>query len=403
MLEKYIRKIKKGTQEKGLNLRSVTAFFIFGAIALVFVLFGLPQDLGGSLSKVASVNGKIISASEFQREQERVKNQYASMFGGAQDLGFQADFFSQQAVESLIRNELVHQYAEKTRVFVSDAEVAKRIIEIPAFQKEGRFQRDYYSNYLSATRQSAFEFETSMKKQIQGIRLRALFEAALHPTDLEVGNIAKLKSIQMNYEFAKFNEDGFFTKNKVSESSVKQLAEDKNQEAVLNDFYSANAKDFKGDFATNKFQVAQKYLAKKKYDEFSKELETAVQEKNVALVTSVLSKYGFKWEETGLVDLSQESIPKLSSSQVNLALVKLDKNNNFYDKVIREGADRYVVRLADVKNVGLPKLATATESQQQLDYIKRRRGDGAFNEWLQDKRKVSNVFVNPGIYSNRTN
>lgn len=398
MLEGFIRKLKKGTHEKGLSMKSILAFFIFGAIVMVFVLFGLTTHMGGGLSNVASVNGRIISVGELQREQEKIKNQYASLFGGAQDLGFQMDFFNQQAVESLIRNELIHQHAEKSKVYVADSEVARRIIEIPAFQKEGRFQREYYANYLMATHQSAFEFESMMKKQIQAIRLRALFEAALNPTQLEMSNVNKLKAVQMNYEFVKLNEADFSAKNKVSEAEVKTVLADQSQETDLKNYFNSHSKEFAGDFATNRIQVAQKYLQRKKFDQLSQQLETAVQAKDLNQTTAILQKNGYKWEETGAVDLSQDAIPKLNSSQVASVLGQLTKDNSFYDKIVRDGQDRYILRLKDVKSV---QVASAPENQQQIDFMKRRRGDGAFNEWLQDKRKVAKISVHPQVFSNK--
>lgn len=398
MLENFIRKMKKGTQDKKVTFRSVTAFIVFGAIVLVFVLFGLHNDLaGGGLNRVASVNGRIISVGEFQREQEKIKNQYASLFGNAQDLGFQMDFFSKQAVESLIQSELIHQYAEKAQVFVADTEVARRIMEIPAFQKDGRFQRDYYSNYLAMTRQSPHDFEVMLKKQIQGIRLRALFEASLRPTQLEVANIEKLKSVQMNYEFVKMNEADFAAKNKIKDSDVKVLADDKSQEPALTEFFNANSREFKGDFATNRFQVAQKFLQKKKFDESVKDVETAVSEKDLAKVQAAVSKHGYKWDETGAVDLSQDVLPKVGSAQVGEAATKLSRESSLYDKVVREGQDRYVLRLKDIKTVAV----SPSKEDNQVDFLKRRRGDGAFNEWVQDKRKVSKISIHPQIFSNK--
>lgn len=221
MLYDFINKMKKGTADKGLTGRRVVAFLLFGAIAMVFVFFGLSGRLGGAgIGSVASVGNTLISISDFQREEQRIKDYYSNMFGGSQNFNLQESLFKEQAVESLINNEVIHQIANHEKIMVADAELANRIVEIPAFQKDGRFQKEYYNNYLSYTRQKAGDFEGTMAKQIQTQRIRNLFEKALKPTTLETEKDKALSTIQVNIAYIKMTEDALSGRVQISQADV---------------------------------------------------------------------------------------------------------------------------------------------------------------------------------------
>ena len=217
-----IDRLKKGMAENGVSVRSVTAVVVFGAIALVFVFFGLPSHQGGGIGSVATVNGVVISVAEFQKEEERVAEYMSSLFGGNMDLGPQRGMLRQQAIESLIQAELINQVTKEEGILSPDSEVRDVIVkDISAFQKDGKFERDYYERYLQATRSSQVEFENRIRKEMKANRVRSLFETALRPNQLEEKKLADLRANQMNVAFVKMSDEQMNESIQVSESEVK--------------------------------------------------------------------------------------------------------------------------------------------------------------------------------------
>jgi peptidyl-prolyl cis-trans isomerase D len=125
--------------KRKLSAKSITAIILFGAIILVFVFFGLPGKMGASVGSVARVNNTLISIADFQQEENRIQQYYQNLFGSSMDFSSQRQLLRQQALENLIRMELVSQVAQKEDILATDAEVRDFIVkDIPVFQQNGQ-------------------------------------------------------------------------------------------------------------------------------------------------------------------------------------------------------------------------------------------------------------------------
>ena len=108
MSQSYAEKLRRK-----LSTKNVTAIFVFGAIVLVFVFFGMPGKMGMGIGSVARVNETLISVADFQREEQRVQKMqeyYAQMLGQPvpTDPQRQKDI-RRQALQSLVNTELLSQ------------------------------------------------------------------------------------------------------------------------------------------------------------------------------------------------------------------------------------------------------------------------------------------------------
>lgn len=237
--------LKKGMAERGVSARSVTAIIVFGAIALVFIFFGLPNRLGAGMGAVATVNGAVISVADFQKEEQRITEYMSSLFGGSMDLGPQRNMLRQQAIESLVQSEVIHQATQDEGILAPDAEIRDVITkDIAAFQKDGRFEREFYSRYLEMTRSSEGDFENRIRKELKANRLRNLFETALRPNNLEDQKLAELRLNRMNVQFARINEEELKRSSKVSDSEVKEALSNPEVLKKAQAFFEANPKEF---------------------------------------------------------------------------------------------------------------------------------------------------------------
>jgi len=332
------------TMKKKLSAKNVTAIILFGAIILVFVFFGLPGKMGPGVGSVARVNNVFISVADFQQEENRIQQYYQSLFGGSMDLSQQRQLLRQQALENLVRMELVTQAAHSEGLMVTDAEVASFITQdIPVFQQNGQFQRDIYGRYLESTRMAPAVFESKVRKDIANVRAHHLFEIATRPTTVELNHLASLSSHKINVSFVKIDQDEL-----------------------------------------------KKTMSPEKMDAAWKVLDDALAQGNEAAVNAQLKDLKASWEETGYTDISAETFPKITSQGATDAIFELSKEQPLLKKLVRDGNFKYVLKLKDAK-VEASKEAPAPMMSEMLQ---KRRGEGMFEAWVNQFRKDSTVTMN---------
>lgn len=243
-----IEQLKKQLDKDRISLKSVTAMFVFGAIVLVFVLFGFQGKHNAvGVGSAAIVNNTLISVADFRNESQRIEQMYGQLFAGQNAGDAQRQFVRAQALDSLITTELISQGASQQGIVVSDAEVIQFIQnEMQVFKKDGRFQKDMYRQILEANRMSPADFESKVRKDIQNQRTRRMFEAAGIPLNIEVQKLKALKETKLNIAFAKIDEDQILAKMQIADSEVQKTLS--NPEFV---------KKAEADFKMNKSSYAQ--------------------------------------------------------------------------------------------------------------------------------------------------
>lgn len=329
--------------KRKLSAKSVTAIILFGAIILVFVFFGLPGQMGAGIGSVARVNNALISLADFQQEENRIQQYYQNLFGSQMDFSSQRQLLRQQALENLVRMELVSQAAEKNGILATDAEVRDFIVkDIPFFQQNGQFQREFYSRYLESTRTNPGAFETKIRKDIVNVRTRHIFELVAQMTAIETQKLQEMRGQKINILFARID----------SEAAAKAMTKEKSEQAI-------------------------------------KELEDALAQGNEAVVNGKLKELKATWEETGLVELGSDNFPKITSSVATEAIFELKKSEPLLKRLVRDGSSKFVLKLKESKTeAGQPLEAMAAEMSQK------RRGDGMFEAWVNQFRSKSHVTMN---------
>lgn len=329
--------------KRRLSAKSVTAIVVFGAIILVFVFFGLPGQMGAGIGSVARVNNSLISLADFQQEENRVMQYYQNLFGSQMDFSSQRQLLRQQALENLVRMELVSQAAQKNGILATDAEVRDFIVkDIPFFQQNGQFQREFYSRYLESTRSNPADFENKIRKDIANVRIRQMFEMVSGPMGAELKKVQEVRSHKVNVLFAKIDSD-----------------------------------------------AAAKASSKEKVDASLKALDEALAKGDEAGVNAQLKELKATWEETGLVDLGVEAFPKITSAVASEAVFELKKAEPLLKRLVRDGSSKYVLKLKEVK----VEEAKALEPMA-AEMMQKRRGDGMFEAWINQFRANSHVTMN---------
>lgn len=477
---------------------------LFGAIILVFVLFGFPNRLnnsgGGHMGSAAQVNNTLIPLSDLRSESQRIEQMYAPLFGGSGMGDAQRQFVVQQALEGLINQELVAQMAKKEGILATDPEIQDVIVkEIPAFQKDGRFQRDLYYGILQANHLNPTDFEAKLRKEKTGIRTQRLFQASAQPLNIELEKLKALQENKMNVTFARVDKDLMLKNQSVSAADANQRLGQSDFAKKVQEYYNANkaefsvepqvhaqhilikvddktpqakakaeideiqkktknedfgklakqysqdtgSKDKEGDlgffgkgrmvpefeniafqmkvgqisepvksafgyhlikvlakteggqrsFDDVKTEIAQKLIAAEAYDGEIKVLEEAIGKGDASAIDTQVKKMGATWEETGFFDMSTEMIPKLNSAEASKAAFQVSEAKKIYPHLIRDGAERFVVKWKESKK------ETAAANGNMTEQLARERSSDLFRSWVEGGKKSAKIERNPGALS----
>jgi peptidyl-prolyl cis-trans isomerase D len=170
--------------------RKVGSVLFIGALAVLFALQWGPGSQGCEIGKLpepeaaATVNGQTIPLREFAVN-------YSQQAESFRRQGVPAEMLQQfgihrQVLDNLINAELLAQAAEKQGVAASDEDLKRTLREIPAFQKNGRFDLETYKQVLEFDRQTQVHFEDKLRRQIAAQRLLELVESSVAVSDDEV-------------------------------------------------------------------------------------------------------------------------------------------------------------------------------------------------------------------------
>src|SRR6478736_813668 len=165
-------------------------------VVLAFVFFYVPDFLrprvgaGSPNEEIATVNGEGITATTFRRAYQQQMQAYRAAYGA----NVNEQMLKQLGVEQQILRQLIEERtavveARRLGLSVSDAEVAQRILSIPAFQQNGVFAgEDVYAQVLASQRPplTKSEFEDSLRRSLLVDKLHASLTDWMTVTDADV-------------------------------------------------------------------------------------------------------------------------------------------------------------------------------------------------------------------------
>jgi peptidyl-prolyl cis-trans isomerase D len=122
----------------------------------------------GSMSSNVGKVGKVeITKEEFSSAYSQIFNNYNKMLGGkldekeAKEMGIE-----KMALQSLVNQALLKNFANEFELQVTDEDVAQKIAQIKDFQKSGVFDKQTYLDVLKANRMNPEEYEKGLKQYL---------------------------------------------------------------------------------------------------------------------------------------------------------------------------------------------------------------------------------------------
>lgn len=214
------------------NAEAAWVKFMFVAIVIVFIFWGMGGIVGGEKAQyVARVNNDIIPPAEFVRTYNNLYRLYQDVYKeNFKPELVKAMALKEKAVDQLIRVSLLRQEAKRIGLAVGDSEVRDAISGLPAFQQDGRFNKELYVRVLRANRLTPGEFEDSEQEQLLVKKLQDLILAGVHVSDAEILDRYRIDNEKVNLRFIKLEAAAFISAVKLTDEDL-QAYYDKNRES----------------------------------------------------------------------------------------------------------------------------------------------------------------------------
>jgi peptidyl-prolyl cis-trans isomerase D len=144
------------------------AWFIVGLISIPFALWGINSYLSGaSAVVVAEVNGSPITQTELQTSLQQYRDRMRSMMGEQFDPAmFDNASVKKDVLDGLIDQHLLRDANQTLKQRISDAAVSQFIRSTPAFQRDGKFDSDYYGMVLARVGYTPAQYEAQLRADL---------------------------------------------------------------------------------------------------------------------------------------------------------------------------------------------------------------------------------------------
>ena len=177
-----------------------------GAVVIVFVFWGIWAPRGSKERDLAKIGKYTITVAEARRYYQNLRERYQSLFGkGFDDEMVKKLRLKEQALKDLVNKVLLLQEAHRLGFEVTEQELQNSIHNIPAFQKDGRFDRITYLRMLQRARMSPEEFETSQRQVLLIAKVQNFILASVKVSDREVLDFYRENFEKINLEVLSLN------------------------------------------------------------------------------------------------------------------------------------------------------------------------------------------------------
>ena len=177
------------------KVQGVFASIILVLICVLFGLWGIQNYLGGGKeAPVVTVGDKEF----FQRDVNQAYQQFAQNLAGTK---FDEDMVKKQALQKLIRDEVLLQYAQDEHLVVTDETARNFIQSLEYFQKDGKFDKNQYQTLLGSQGMSSNEFVGRIKKALIMEQVQRAIVDSGFVTKSEVEGFFKIQNQTRDVEY----------------------------------------------------------------------------------------------------------------------------------------------------------------------------------------------------------
>ena len=171
------------------------AWVILTLICVPFALWGINNYLdGGGEKPVASVGDKDF----YQRDVNKAYEQYSQNLQG---VNIDEPTLKAQALQKLIKDEVLLQYVHTEGLVVTDNEARDFIKSLPYFQVDGKFSEKQYKSLLGSQRISSTEFVNRIKNALTMEQFQHSVMDSSFATQFDVESFFKIQNQQRDVDY----------------------------------------------------------------------------------------------------------------------------------------------------------------------------------------------------------
>jgi peptidyl-prolyl cis-trans isomerase D len=304
-------------------------------------------DFGKKGSVIAKVGSEEIDYTQLQREYSNIYSKYSQVFGNQFDEKMAKSLnLDNQALTNLIKWSLIKNFAKDNGIVVVNSEIAKKLLTIPEFQKDGKFDKTTYQAVLKRIGMKPAEFEESLKDEILINKTLAIFMPNV--TDLERNTLSSMMFIEDKLSISILNKSDvkvsvdekqikdYWTANQSKYKTDEKIKIDILDVAVLDksytneeleEYYKNNRRDFTDvndtilDFQ-KAIDMVKKELAIKDTKKFANKQFYAFKKNEINATKTITDSYSN-------IDLDMEILTKLQKSTKGETLKPIKSNNGY--------------------------------------------------------------------------
>ncbi len=170
------------------------AYVVLGAIALVFVLWGINWSLG-TPTYAAKVNGLEIGANEVRQAYQQQLAQAERQGNGVLDEAHRADLKT-RVLDQYVNNAAIVTRMDDLGYRVSDAALIGAMAQVPALQVDGKFDLAHAVAVLKGEGRSVAEIESLFRRDLKARQLETALNASSFATPAELKRVLALSKQQ---------------------------------------------------------------------------------------------------------------------------------------------------------------------------------------------------------------
>jgi peptidyl-prolyl cis-trans isomerase D len=260
-------------------------------IIVTFAFFGVNSYMNsGGGSAPATVNGEKISQQEFdsalRQQQDRVREQAGSNYDPAL---FDKPEIKRMILDSMINQRLLSLQARKAGLTLSNDQLAQVIAGIPAFQKDGKFDKQQYETALSSQNMSPQLFESRVRDELSTRQLIDAFTKNGYSSASGADNLIRLNEQQRVVSVAQISPDSFMKQVKVEDAAIKEYYDQNQREFQIPERARVEYLIFSVSALQSQVKVEDAEI-KKYYEEHQSEFSTPEQRKAAHILIAVDAK-----------------------------------------------------------------------------------------------------------------
>jgi peptidyl-prolyl cis-trans isomerase D len=206
---------------------------ILAIMVLPFAFVGVDSYVRniGNDQDVATVGGKPISAVDFENALRQQQDQMRNILGRNFDPAmFDNAEVRQQVLDGVINQRLLAEKATNLSLTAPDAELRRVILEIPAFQEDGKFSEKRYDDALKGIGQSRLMFEQRLRSDLSQQPMQDALSRAAFIGNAQAAAYQRITEEAREVQVAQIAPDAYLAKVKVSDADLR-AEYDKNPDA----------------------------------------------------------------------------------------------------------------------------------------------------------------------------